>query len=71
MLKKHSVTIAGHRTSLTLETAFWDELKKMALKQNKSINTLVTELDAKRPLDVNLCSALRLAVLDSLKNSEK
>ena len=67
IVKKHSVTIAGHRTSLTLETAFWDELKKMASTRNTSLNGLVTEIDAKRPLDVNLCSALRLAVLDSLK----
>lgn len=70
-MKKHSVTIAGHRTSLSLETAFWDELKKMAHAQGISLNALVTELDAKRPLNVNLCSALRLAVLESLKNPEK
>lgn len=66
-MKKHSVTIAGHRTSLTLEDEFWVELKLMATKRKQSLNQLVTDIDQTRGLDVNLCSALRLYVLAELK----
>lgn len=64
-MKKRSVKIAGHATSITLEEEFWAELKTIAAVQNKSINTLVTEIDETR--SGNLSSALRLHVLKTLK----
>lgn len=64
-MKKRSVKIAGHPTSITLEDEFWTELKTIAARDNKSINTLVTEIDETR--SGNLSSALRLHVLHNLK----
>ena len=60
---KRSVTIAGHRTSLSLEEPFWAALKAEAKARRLSINALVEEIDAARPLDEqggNLSSALRV-----------
>ncbi len=69
-MKKRSVTIAGHQTSLTLEDAFWVELKRIAKERNQSFNELVTEIDQSRDLSINMSSALRLFVLEQLKNSK-
>lgn len=66
-MKKRSVTIAGHRTSLTLEDAFWHELQAIAKARKISLNKLITEIDNQRDLQVNLSSALRLFVLSALK----
>jgi predicted DNA-binding ribbon-helix-helix protein len=66
-MKKRSVTIAGHQTSITLEEAFWQELKSAAMTRKQSLNELVTEIDRDRDLKTNLSSALRLFVLAELK----
>lgn len=66
-MKKRSVTVAGHRTSLTLEEAFWQELKTLAVQRGQSLNELVTAIDRERDLNVNLSSALRLFVLAEVK----
>lgn len=66
-MKKRSITIAGHRTSLTLEDDFWNELQDIAKARRISLNRLVTEIDAARDLTINLSSALRLFVLVELK----
>lgn len=70
-MKKRSVTIAGHRTSLTLEDEFWMELQAIARSRRISLNALVTELDNSRDLSVNLSSTLRLFVLAELKKKIK
>lgn len=64
-LKKHSVLIAGHATSISIEGIFWQELTRIAEAQNKSLNALITEIDETRP--GNLSSALRVFVLRDLK----
>ncbi|HAX91105.1 MAG TPA: aryl-sulfate sulfotransferase [Rhodospirillaceae bacterium] len=64
---KRSVLIAGHRTSISLESAFWQELTKIAKRRGLSINQLVAEIDAQRT--GNLSSALRLYVLKLVKES--
>jgi predicted DNA-binding ribbon-helix-helix protein len=61
---KHSLTLAGHRTSVTLEAPFWDALRRMAAERNLSLNELAARIDAARAPDVGLASALRVAVLD-------
>lgn len=61
--RKRSLTIAGHRTSVSLEDAFWDALKEIADGENRSVPTLIAEIDSRRG-DHNLSSALRLFVLD-------
>ncbi len=61
---KHSLTIAGHRTSVSLERAFWDALLRIAARRGSSVAALVAEIDAKRG-GTNLCSAIRVYVLAS------
>ena len=63
---KHSVTISGHSTSISLEDEFWQELKQIAESRRIPLNALIAEIDNKRTC--NLCSALRLFVLNELKN---
>lgn len=69
-LEKHSVVIAGHRTSVTLEAAFWRALKSIAKAQEKSISEVVAEIDRSRgeydPAP-NLSSALRVFVLSQVR----
>ncbi len=65
-LEKHSVVIAGHRTSITLEAVFWRALKAIARDRGQSISELVAEIDQARGAydpPPNLSSALRVFVL--------
>jgi predicted DNA-binding ribbon-helix-helix protein len=55
---KHSLTIAGHATSLTLEPIFWDALQAAAATEGKSLAALVAEIDEART--TNLSSAVRV-----------
>jgi predicted DNA-binding ribbon-helix-helix protein len=66
-MRKRSVTIDGHRTSVSLEDAFWTELSAIAQARGLSLNALVAEIDHARAAPGNLSSALRLHVLDELK----
>jgi predicted DNA-binding ribbon-helix-helix protein len=61
---KHSLTIAGHRTSISLERAFWDALRRIAARRRSSVAALIAEIDAARGA-ANLCSAIRVYVLAS------
>jgi len=65
MLEKHSVTIAGHKTSFTLEPEFWAELKRLAARQNQSIAAIVAALDKGSD---NLSSKIRVWVLKQLQS---
>jgi predicted DNA-binding ribbon-helix-helix protein len=60
---KRSIVIAGHKTSVSLEDAFWNALKEIARERRMTLSQLITEIDAQRQLG-NLSSALRLFVLD-------
>lgn len=64
-MKKRSIVIAGHATSVSLEGEFWDELKSLAEKRGVSLNQLVAEIDAGR--QGNLSSAIRVFVLTEIK----
>jgi predicted DNA-binding ribbon-helix-helix protein len=64
-LRKRSVLIAGHKTSVSLEAAFWDELRAIATARDTSVNGLIAEIDQSR--SGNLSSAIRLYVLDWLR----
>ena len=68
-LKKHSLTLAGHKTSISLEEPFWSFLQKIAAQENKSLSTLILEIDSKRK--GSLSSALRLHVLEVMCKHEK
>lgn len=70
-MKKRSVSIAGHATSITLEDAFWSALKKIADEKGMSIPMLIGEIDEERmeqPSPPNLSSAIRLYILADLQN---
>ncbi|MBG0801001.1 ribbon-helix-helix domain-containing protein [Methylocystis sp. H4A] len=60
---KHSVVIAGHRTSVSLEDAFWRALKDIAAQEGVSLAALIARVDAGRG-EANLSSALRVFVLE-------
>ncbi|MBB4211871.1 putative DNA-binding ribbon-helix-helix protein [Rhodothalassium salexigens DSM 2132] len=64
---KRSVRVAGHRTSVTLEAAFWPVLIGLAEARGQSLDALVTEVDAARR--GNLSSALRVFVLRALRDA--
>lgn len=61
-IRKRSVLIAGHATSVSLEPEFWDALRRIAAARGLSLNALVAEIDARRGAR-NLSSALRVHAL--------
>ena len=65
---KHSVLIAGHRTSVSLEPEFWNALKQIAKEKNTSPAALITEIDANRT--EGLSSALRIFILKTIMNEK-
>jgi len=65
-MKKHSLTLRGHRTSISLEEEFWNGLSIIAKKQKKSIQELVEDIDRGRTH--NLSSALRVFILNYFIN---
>lgn len=71
---KRSLTIARHRTSVTLEDAFWDALGAMARADGKSVAALVGEVDKKRSgkpgSQGSLSAAIRVYVLDWMKRGD-
>lgn len=68
-MKKHSVMIAGHATSISLEDAFWEELKACAQRKNMPVSTLIAQIDAQRTEP--LSSALRVYLLYDAKGLQK
>jgi predicted DNA-binding ribbon-helix-helix protein len=61
--KKRSITIAGHKTSVSLEAAFWSVLRRLAGEEGLSLAALVAKVDAGRG-EANLSSALRVYALE-------
>ena len=64
--QKHSVLLSGHRTSISLEQAFWVQLKEICKQRGKSMNQQITEMDNERlkTSNKNLSSAIRVYVLE-------
>jgi predicted DNA-binding ribbon-helix-helix protein len=60
---KRSIVVAGHKTSVSLEDAFWNGLKEIVRERHMTLSELVAGIDAQRQFG-NLSSALRLFVLD-------
>jgi predicted DNA-binding ribbon-helix-helix protein len=61
--QKHSLTLKGHRTSVTLEPEFWTAFRDIAAQKGVPLNALASEIDACRAPDVGLASAIRVYVL--------
>jgi predicted DNA-binding ribbon-helix-helix protein len=60
---KRSIVVSGHKTSVSLEDAFWDALKKIAAGRDMTLTEVVAVIDAGRE-HANLSSAIRLYILD-------
>jgi len=65
---KRSVSVAGHRTSISLEEPFWEGLREIAAKESLSVQALIGRIDAERG-EQNLSSAIRVFVLMKLRAS--
>jgi predicted DNA-binding ribbon-helix-helix protein len=68
-MDKRSITVAGHRTSISLEEPFWQALSDIAAVKRMSLAGVVVEIDRERPAGVNLSSAVRLFVLDWFRSA--
>src|SRR5262245_18615711 len=66
---KRSIIIGGHKTSISLEDAFWSELKEIACSQQATLSKLVTQIDQTRQQG-NLSSAIRLFVLEHMRRHQ-
>jgi predicted DNA-binding ribbon-helix-helix protein len=74
-MQKHAVTIRGHRTSISLEPEFWNAIKAIAAREQKSLAALIAEIDAARgpqghPAQgrpIGLSSAIRVYILKTFK----
>lgn len=66
---KRSLTLRGHRTSVSLEDAFWQAFREIAANEGKALNALAAEIDESRGVDAGLASAIRVYVLTHYKNA--
>jgi len=66
--QKHSLTLKGHRTSVSLEPEFWEAFREIAASDGTPINALASEIDAARAPEVGLASAIRVFVLVRLQD---
>jgi len=64
---KRSVSIAGHRTSISLEEPFWEGLREIAERETISVQALIGRIDAERG-EQNLSSAIRVFVLNDVRS---
>ncbi|MGR3572229.1 ribbon-helix-helix domain-containing protein [Brevirhabdus sp.] len=67
--RKHSLTLKGHRTSVSLEDDFWYAFKQIADDANIPLNVLAARIDADRGLDTGLATAIRLYVLRHFRDA--
>lgn len=67
--RKRSLTLRGHRTSVTLEDAFWSEFRRIAAEDGRPLNALAADIDARRAPEVGLASAIRVFVLERLREA--
>ncbi|PJB70523.1 MAG: aryl-sulfate sulfotransferase [Alphaproteobacteria bacterium CG_4_9_14_3_um_filter_47_13] len=68
-MKKHSVKIQGHATSISLEEEFWTAIKQLATAQKRNLTDLLAEIDRKRGAH-NLSSAIRVYILKNLQDPD-
>ncbi|WP_371169170.1 ribbon-helix-helix domain-containing protein [Aliiroseovarius sp. 2305UL8-7] len=66
--EKHSVTLHGHRTSVSLEPEFWQAFRQIAKARGQPLNALAAEIDKARGVDRGLASAIRVFVLDHYRS---
>lgn len=67
--QKHSLTLRGHRTSVSLEPEFWEAFRALAQQSGTGLNEMAARIDAARG-DIGLATAIRLEVLRALQNRD-
>ncbi|SFR04878.1 ribbon-helix-helix domain-containing protein [Poseidonocella sedimentorum] len=67
--QKHSLTLRGHRTSVSLEAEFWAAFREIAATRGQTINELAAQIDEDRGTDSGLASAIRIHVLRHFRGS--
>ncbi|WP_425045515.1 ribbon-helix-helix domain-containing protein [Primorskyibacter sp. S87] len=67
---KRSLTLKGHRTSVSLEDEFWQAFREIASAKDLPINVLAAEIDVSRDPDTGLASAIRVFVLNWYRNGD-
>jgi len=67
LVVKRSVVFNGHKTSVSLEDAFWSDLKEIARTQRATLSTLIMGIDKGRQQGSNLSSAIRVFVFDQIR----
>ncbi|MES0861305.1 ribbon-helix-helix domain-containing protein [Ruegeria sp. SCPT10] len=65
---KRSLTLKGHRTSVSLEDEFWRAFRDIALEKDQPINALAAEIDVDRDPETGLASAIRVFILNWYRN---
>ncbi len=70
-MKKISVSLSGHQTSVSLEPEFFDVLQKLAIQQNKSVASIIKSIDESRNPDSNLSSETRVWILKQILKTSK
>ena len=68
--QKHSLTLRGHRTSVSLEEPFWKAFLKIAAADGQTINGLAAQIDEARGPDTGLATAIRIYVLEWYQRTE-
>lgn len=68
-MKKISISLSGHQTSITLESEFIEQLKKLSIRQNRSIASIINDIDSARTNGQNLSSAVRVWILKQVINN--
>ncbi len=68
---KRSLTLRGHRTSVSLEEEFWQAFREIAAAKSKPINALAAEIDVERGMETSLASAIRLYVLRHYRDRDR
>lgn len=67
-MKKISISLSGHQTSISLENEFIDVLHEIARRENRSVASIITEIDDTRMPNTNLSSAIRVWILNYIKS---
>ena len=68
---KRSLTLRGHRTSVSLEEEFWQEFRAIAAEKSLSVNELAAVIDANRGVESGLASAMRVYILQQIKARQR
>lgn len=68
---KHSITLKGHRTSVSLESPFWDAFREIARQSGLTTNALALKVDTERTTETGLASTIRVFVLNHYRDLAK